>query len=599
MATIARSLCIGVVVLAGAVECAAEPLFTSPNISGSISEGSNIGYDLTPDGRYVLFTADDDDMIAGDTNGMLDLIIRDRMTNTNELITPGVSLGTRVPSAGECLGAMSADGRYVVFQSVYNVIPGVADRGAQQIYVRDRVLQQTFLISRNDAGEPLEADSLFPTISDDGRYVAFISAAASIAQGEEGTRTYLVDRQSGARRIVSRNRGGDTLNIVGNGPRPFMSGDGRWIVFATSPLLPEAGQTTHVYLYDRNDDSLKIISRTPAGDLGSGPSNNAVISRDGRYIAFVSAAPNLTGQPVGDEQVLRLNRVTGAIDKVEFDRLGNQLSNGTFDPPVVTSLSATGRYLAFASSKRLIAGIPPFLIGGGFVRDMESSRSVVANVDRLGRRVASGGPLTEDGRFVMMAGSDAMFPQSLSVPNSKLGSSAASGDVFLEDLSAVDVSVRLVETTTRSIVDAVVENHSTLQASLVALHLTSSPAVPVGVATPDVCDANLLPRDCWNIFLAAGQQVTVHLPFNLNQVATAVDLDVVLEPNEVDPNLANNSAHFTIAAPPAPPPPPSNSGGGGSGGGGGAFGWVSAALLLSLRAVSSRRRRRLDTSHVL
>jgi Tol biopolymer transport system component len=584
-----RSLGLGAVLLATAVGSSAEPVFSSPNIDGGVSPAANFGFDLTPDGRYLLFRAAGDDMIAGDTNQIPDLIIRDRTTNTNELIAPGASLGAIPPNSGDYVSAVSADGRYIVFESSYNIIPGISS-DVDQIYVRDRMLQQTFLVSTNDAGEPLEGTSFLPVISDDGRYVAFSSNATSIANGEDPPRTYLLDRQTGERRIVTRNRGGDTMGTIGNAAQVSMSGDGRFLAFADSPLLPEAQQLIHVYLYDRDDDSLRIVSRTPGGDLGNGSSGGAFISRDGRYIAFTSGASNLTGQPADDWQVLRVDRISGAIDKVDVDRLGNQESNGLSppeDPPHVAQISATGRFIWFFADKRLTTGIPPFERHGAFMRDMDEQHTTVVNVDRDGHRAVVGvGPMSEDGRFIMM-NSAALYPAGLSLPNEKLSSNAGPflGDVFLQDLSPVDLEISLAPSTERGLVNATIENHSATQAAFVGLRIASTPAVRLDDSNPAVCATQLTPSECWNIVVPAGQTTTIGLVFEVTNVRSAIDVDITIEPNEPDPDMTNNSARISFDALPAPPPPPSNSGGGG---GGGAVGWLGVALLLLLVSRRSR-----------
>ena len=141
-------------------------------------------------------------MAAGDANGYPDLIIRDRIANATELISVGATFGIWEPADIQYAGKMSADGRFVVFTSLAGgLIPGMAAPMANnlvQVYVRDRLLAQTRLVSVDGAGEPINGTAIGPAFSDDGRYVAFLSDAPNIAGGENPPRTYDVDLMTGA-----------------------------------------------------------------------------------------------------------------------------------------------------------------------------------------------------------------------------------------------------------------------------------------------------------------------------------------------------------------------------------------------------------------
>ena len=596
---------LGATVLALSVSSAgAEPVFISPNSSGAISAATNRALDMTPDGRFVLFTAEGDDMLAGDSNGKPDLLLLDRTAGTTELI----SVGATPAGTGDTLyttGSVSADGRYVIFTALrVNLVAGVDAGNLAAVYVRDRVAQQTRIVSVNDAGEPLdEVINLPASISDDGRYVAFSSTDASILEGEEPPQHFLVDLTTSERRIVSRNRGGSHPSIVGVPGPLHMSGDGRWLVFGSLSLLSSLPpDTPAVYLYDRDDDSIVIVSRTATGELNDGDAEWPDISRDGRYITFFSSAANLTGRPAGEHHFLRKDRVSGALAPIDIDAQGQQSAMDVTGPTLFTHMSADGRFIAFESPKLLMPGLTVPLIGKPmYVRDMENTHTVAANMNLEGDREGSSelaaiGPLTSDGRFMLMTGGGKLYPSSLTVPDDKKFHGIA-GDAFLQDLSPLDVRAEFSPGSISTEAILTVENLSSLQATLLHIRLTSSALMTLEVAIPanaaDECRGvfDALPIDCYIKLLPGTQQTTIQLRFNFNGRANA-DVQATVNTNEPDSNAANNTANVRLTA--LTPPPAS-----GGGGGGGALGWLElAGLGGGLRLLQKLRERRAFRSHL-
>lgn len=588
---------IWIIAMLVAARSSAEPVFSSPNVDANVSPGGNVALDMTPDGRFILFSADADDMVADDTNQLRDLIIRDRIANTTELISVGASLGNVPPSEINYLGAMSADGRFVVFVSrAAGLVPGV-NPAFDQIFVRDRVLKQTQLVSKDDSGMPLEADSIGPAISDDGRYVAFSSSATSISGGQDPPRIYLVDLVTGERRVVSRNRGGSAPSTTGTPGYLSMSGDGRWVTFAALALLPGLPpEVTQIYRYDRNDDSIEVISRTPTGELGDGYSDRPHISRDGHFVAFFSSAPNLTGRPANEWHFLRQDRSSGALAPIDINEQGVQMPMDYGGVPIFAYVSSTGRFISYSVPKRLIPGVPPSEPFGTYVRDMQGIRSVIANVDRQGGRRPGVGPVTDDGRFMVTTGGGAMYPPGMNVPAPKMTNTI--GDVFLQDISSLDLAVTLTQVgeTAPWIVDLNLDNRSALQATLMEVRLTSSAPLVLGYTDPEnACGGKNLafPIVCYIPVAPAGRLTTIRLFISPGSI-TSADLNVVVDVNEPDNNLTNNSAHVTVRTV-APPPPPA---GGAGHGGGGAIRWqdlavlAAAWLMIGLRAGHDRYRHR-------
>src|SRR5215208_3916912 len=136
---------------------------------------------VSADGRYVAFTSDSSNLVAGDTNRRADVFVRDRMLDTTERVS--VSSNGRQGNYN-CFGppAISANGRYVAFASdASDLVPG--DRNGSDVFVRDRKLQTTERVDISKTGREANDDSWEPTISADGRYVAFTSQASNLDSG--------------------------------------------------------------------------------------------------------------------------------------------------------------------------------------------------------------------------------------------------------------------------------------------------------------------------------------------------------------------------------------------------------------------------------
>jgi Tol biopolymer transport system component len=156
------------------------------SVSSSGEQGSWDSYQpsISGDGRYVAFESHAPELVAGDTNGCRDVFVHDRVTRETVRVS--------VSSAGEQGNAdsgshgtpISADGRYVAFESLAsNLVPGDTT-GRQDIFTHDRVTGETVRVSVSSAGEQGNSDSYYPSISADGRYVALLSGAWNLVPGD-------------------------------------------------------------------------------------------------------------------------------------------------------------------------------------------------------------------------------------------------------------------------------------------------------------------------------------------------------------------------------------------------------------------------------
>ncbi len=256
---------------------------------------------LDAEGQRVVFGSTFTNLVPNDTNGVADIFLHDRISGVTERVSLG--LGGSEANGGSGNPGISADGRYVVFESTASnlVGPGNDANGASDIFVHDRATGITVLVSKNAAGTPGNWNSLTPSISRDGKWVAFWSVADNLVPNDTNgfADIFVVDWQSPAptmRRISISGTG-----VEGNGDSrvPVMNGDGRYVVFESeaSTLLDGGGDTngaTDVFVVDLQTGVLKraSVSGTGAEAVG-GHSHTPSVSADGRFVSFTSEANNL------------------------------------------------------------------------------------------------------------------------------------------------------------------------------------------------------------------------------------------------------------------------------------------------------------------
>lgn len=302
---------------------------------------------------------------------------------------------------------IAADGRYVVFASLADnlVINDLNNLG--DIFVHDRTEGTTERVSVNNQGEEADGPSFKPAISDDGRYVAFVSKASNLIEGDTNAKedVFVRDRLLGETRRVSVSSTGSQGNQEGYATTDI-SGDGRYVVFYTASTNLVADDTNghgDVFIHDLITGSTERVSVDSNGNQAvGGLSTGSSISSDGRYVVFGSNATNLVSNDTNDVHDIFLHdMVTGSTERVSVDSNGNQTSMASSSARM--SISGDGRYVAFDScANDLVAGDNNWR--DVFVRDRLEGTTRLVSVNSLGEQANTDADfisVSDDGKYVV------------------------------------------------------------------------------------------------------------------------------------------------------------------------------------------------------
>ncbi|TNE84757.1 MAG: hypothetical protein EP330_28490 [Deltaproteobacteria bacterium] len=210
------------------------------------------------DGRFVAFTSPATNLVAGDTNGVQDVFVLDRDPDGDGRFDRSSRSVVRVshPPTGEADGAsgaprISADGRFVVFESeATNLVDGDTN-GALDVFLHDRDPDQDGVFDENgetrierisvsSTGAQCDGASAHPGVSDDGRWVAFESdgTASPVVDGAAGRQIFVRDRSTGTTALVTHDNAGGVA--LPGSREPFISPTGKTMIFVTGSTTYDA-----------------------------------------------------------------------------------------------------------------------------------------------------------------------------------------------------------------------------------------------------------------------------------------------------------------------------------------------------------------------
>jgi len=310
-------------------------------------------------------------------------------------------------NAGSRLPAISDDGRFVAFDSTAsNLVPGDTNN-VQDIFVHDRQTGATTRVSVRSNGTEANDGSFSPTISADGRFLAFYSNASNLVNGDTNGfgDIFVHDRQTGQTTRVSVASNGTEANAPPSDDSGVVSisGDGRYVAFYSdaSNLVPgDTNDAQDVFVHDLQTGQTTRASIASDGSQANSGSGDPSISSDGRYVAFDSGASNLVpGDTNGRSDVFIRDLQLGSTIRASINSSGEEGDKGGYEPDI----SGDGRYVIFMSSSENLAprteeSNKPLI----YVHDCQGGQTILASVYTEGEILITGildhPALSADGR---------------------------------------------------------------------------------------------------------------------------------------------------------------------------------------------------------
>ena len=435
----------------------------STDATGAEGNGQSYNARFSADGRSVVFTSDTSNLVAGDTNSVSDVFVKDLQSGAIERVS-GDAAGAQ-GNSGSLNARFSADGRAVVFMSdASNLVSGDSniffdiflvanpfhgDSGVDTVesslsYTLSAAVENLTLTGTGDLNGTgnsqanlLTGNSGVNSLSGGaGDDTLDGGAGADSLFGGTGNDTYLVDNPGDQ---ITEYSGVDPLRVStdaagaqGNGQsfNARFSADGRYVLFtsyASNLVAGDSNGSSDIFVKDLQNGAIQRVSRDSAGVQGNNGSENAQFSTDGRSVVFESSASNLVaGDTNGNGDIFVKDLQSGAIQRVSTDAAGVQGNSSSLN----AQISADGRTVVFESyASNLVVGDSNNNVDI-FIKDLQSGGVQRVSTDAAGvqgNALSEKAQISADGRSVLF--------QSIS-SNLVPGDSNGAYDIFVKDLQS-------------------------------------------------------------------------------------------------------------------------------------------------------------------
>jgi VCBS repeat-containing protein len=452
---------------------------SSVGLGGDAASGFQTGgqHILSSNGRYVVYASFSDNIVDGDANKSADVFVRDTLTGTTTLVSQNTA--SEQGNADSLSASISVDGRYVVFQSDANNLVAGDTNNAADIFVRDLQTGTTTLVSAGIGGAPADGDSLNPSISADGRYVTFQSFADNLTSGDQNGKedVFVRDLQTGSTTLVST---GDDGVANGDSFRPTISANGQTIAFESNATNLTPDGSTGLFEYNLANQTTTKIASSSLGSSGSAMLTVSALSQISPLLEF-AVSTNPSERLASDilyvnpdthntsiipsfqtaQYAVSSHHISMVIDNdneqpvllldltsYAQDQFVGQLT--TIDPTTQTSqmrsvvatlssdqtnslgaaapaLSADGRYVAFASSSDSLVSGDTNHASDVFLFDATTGTTTLVSQGAFGQgnQGSSSPAISDDGRYVVFESS---------ADNLVLGDTNGVSDIFVRDI---------------------------------------------------------------------------------------------------------------------------------------------------------------------
>jgi Tol biopolymer transport system component len=358
----------------------------SASIGGRAGNADSFAPAASGDGLVVAFSSAASNLVLRDRNGVEDVFVRDVASGRTTRVSVGPAGVEADGSSGGA--AVSADGRVVAFQSAASNLVAGDTNGTYDVFVHDRAAGTTTRVSVASGGRQGDGASVHPSVSADGRVIAFSSDATNFVTGDTNAATdvFVHDRATGTTTRVSVATGGAQAD--GGGYSPALSGDGRvvaWTSSATNLVRGDTNGLSDVFVQDRSTATTTRVSVATDGDQANGGLLGSIgivdVSHEGAIVAFSSDATNLVSTDTnGETDVFIRDRRSGTTTRASVATDGTEGRAGGVSP----SISTDGRFAAFTSFSDNLVPSDANMAADVFVRDMAAGATLRASVGATG-----------------------------------------------------------------------------------------------------------------------------------------------------------------------------------------------------------------------
>lgn len=379
----------------GLAQATVATTLVSMNASGSgPGNGDSFVAAVSSNGRFVAFMSDASDLVADDTNGTHDVFVRDVRRGITTLVSrnhAGTASGNGSSLSFSPPPVMSANGRYVAFASSASDLVTDDTNGFRDVFVRDLKTNTTTLVSRNSSGTASgNGESNAPSISANGRFVAFQSYASDLVPGDTNGAPdiFVRDLKAGVTTLVSVNSSG-TASGSSSSDFGTISADGRVVAFTSNAgdLVPnDTNNTQDVFVRDLRVGTTVLVSASSGGTASGGSiSLSGAIDAMGRSVAFFSGASDIVPDGAGGG-VFRRDLRTGVTTRANVTTDGTPIAGVDF--PV---MSANARSIGF---RKVLYSFGEAVGTDVYVRDLKRGVTVRVSESMPGPGVPSDGPIS-------------------------------------------------------------------------------------------------------------------------------------------------------------------------------------------------------------
>lgn len=345
---------------------------------------------ISGDGRYVAFVSSSQTLAINKTTTVDEIFLRDNQTGILTRVT--VTTTGADPSGASSIPSISADGRYVVFESsATNLVSG---HGVGAYLYDSQNGHLTYLVNGQS-----------PLISRDGRFIAFTSTLSTLVPGDTNGKTdvFVMDRGSGQIERVSVSTGGIQADNGSGTTGLAISATGRYVAFESSATTLVAGDTNtrdDIFVRDRQTQTTIRPSIASDGTQGNQTSSGGSISSDGRFVAFDSRASNLVPTDANAAVDVFLRDTQNSLTSlVSVSTAGTQAvvqsGNGLITP--------SGQFVTFDSADATLVANDTNAVSDIFLRDLVASTTSLVSLSSTGAPgdgASDQGTISDDGRYV-------------------------------------------------------------------------------------------------------------------------------------------------------------------------------------------------------